>query len=498
MIAPATTDTTKLLHMPLTKIGAELEAINKELARRSLLSFTSYTWPSYEVNWHHRVVAAKLDKVLAGECRRLMILEPPQNGKSEQVSRRFPSYALGRRPNLRIIAGSYSDSLAQDMSRDVQRIIDSVAYRELFPGTRLAEASDSEKRTQGQFDVVGKRGYYIATGIMGSMTGKTADLGIIDDPIKNRAEAESETYRERVWEQYKSAFATRQFGSEGAIVICLTRWHEDDLAGRLLRLAEENPDADQWDVLSLPAIAETRQAYDPRQVGEALWPAKYPLEELKRRRAGIGEYDFASLYQQRPAPAGGGLFKREWFKTVDAVPVNARRARGWDTAGTEMGGDWTVGVRVAEADGVFYVEHVVRGQWGPGDVDRIIKGTAQVDGKACVQREEKEGGSAGVAVIATRTKTLVGYDYEGVGISGNKITRARPFRAQCEAGNVRILRGDWNTKYLDELCTFPTGKHDDQVDATSCAFNAVLLEPRPVDACPSGVGSGASYWQGPQ
>lgn len=462
-------------------VSISLDAIEAELARRTLLAFTTYTRPDYEINWHHRVVADALDRVLSGKCRRLMVFEPPQNGKSEQVSRRFPAFALGRRPALRIIAWSYSDSLAQDMSRDVQKIISTDEYRTLFPSTRLAEHSDPEKRTQGQFDVVGERGYYVAAGVMGSITGKTADIGIVDDPVKNRAEAESEVYRDRVWEQYKSAFSTRQFGSEGAIVLCLTRWHEDDLAGRLLRLAAENPDVDQWEVISFPAIAETADPIgrDPRSPGEALWPAKYPLEELARRRAGLGAYDWAALYQQRPAPSGGSLFQESWFakRFVDVAPVNARRARGWDTAGTENDGDWTCGVRIAEADGIFYVEDVQRKQIGPSKVDALIRLTAETDGVGCAQREEKEGGSAGIAVVAARMRTLAGFNYAGVQISGSKVTRSKPFRAQCEAGNVCIVRAPWNAAYTSELCGFPTAKHDDQVDASSCAFNAVLLEP---------------------
>lgn len=414
-----------------------------------------------------------------------MIFEPPQNGKSEQVSRRFPAYALGRRPSLRIIATSYNDSLAGNMSRDVQKVMDSTAYKRVFPGTRLAEAKDIEKRTQGQFDVVGKRGYYVGASIMGSLTGKTADIGIVDDPIKNRAEAESETYRERVWDQYQSAFVTRQFGSSGAIILCMTRWHEDDLAGRLLSLAASDPQADQWEVISFPAIAETVQPNDPRLPGEALWPAKYPLSELASRRAGLGEYDWSALYQQRPSPSGGGLFKEEWFagRFVDAAPVIARRARGWDTAGTENDGDWTVGVKISEADGIFYIEDVVRKQIGPNGVDQLMRTTAELDGGAdglaCAQREEKEGGSAGGAVIEARKKTLARFNYDGVSITGNKVTRSKPFRTQCEAGNVRIVRGPWNAAYIKELCGFPTAKHDDQVDGSSTAFNAVLLEPVP-------------------
>jgi len=476
--------------MPVSK---QREAIEVELSRRTLLAFTRYTKPDYEINWHHRVVAAKLDQVLAGTCRRLMILEPPQNGKSEQVSRRFPAYALGKRPNLRIIACSYSDSLAQDMSRDVQRIMSTPEYGRLFPRVRLAESRDAEKRTQGQFDVVGGTGYYVAAGIMGAITGKTSDLGIIDDPIKNRAEAESETYRDRVWEQYISAFATRQFGTEGAIILCLTRWHEDDLAGRLLKIAAENPDADQWEVISLPAIAEV--ADEHREVGDPLWPAKYPLAELARRKAGMGEYDWSGLYQQRPAPSGGGMFKREWFQFVEVLPKLARCVRGWDTAATQGGGDWTAGVKIGEGtrvnehgvtvpSGQFYIAHAARGQWSPAEVDAIMLQTATLDGKfTCAQREEKEGGASGKAVVDARARMLKGVDYKWVVISHDKVARSKPFRAQCEAGNVYILRtGDpvkdaWIEPYLTELCGFPTAKHDDQVDASSCAFNSVLLEP---------------------
>lgn len=495
--------------------------LKREAARRrnteTLVSFTEFTHKEYETNWHHREVGAALDRVLAGECRRLMIFEPPQNGKSEQVSRRFPAYAFGKRPDLRIIAASYSDSLAQDMSRDVQKIMDSPEYKELFPKVRLAESKDEEKRTQGQFDVVGGKGYYIGVGIHGSITGKTSDIGIIDDPIKNRAEAESETFRDRVWDDFKTAFATRQFGNTGAIIICLTRWHEDDLAGRLLELAKNDPNADQWEVILLPAIAEKDphacvimtmpgdvpcgmcsgcRHLDPRQPGEALWPDKYPLDELRRRRAGSGEYDWAALYQQQPTPSGGGLFKEEWFagRILDAAPALMRQARGWDTAGTENDGDYTCGVKIGEefrlshnargeqenvSTGRFIVLDVVRKQLGPSGVDDLIKLTADLDGPGVAQREEKEGGSAGVAVIAARLKTLVGKDYSGVQVSGSKIVRSKPFRAQCEGGNVYLLRGDWNREYIKELGGFPTAKHDDQVDGSSCAFNAVLMEPPP-------------------
>lgn len=482
--------------------AAELAAIEAELARRHLLDFTKYTWPDYEENWHHGIVGEALDRVLAGKLRRLIILEPPQNGKSEQVSRRFPAFALGKKPDLRIIATSYGDTLAGDMSRDVQKIMSTPEYHTLFPGTRLAESKDPEKRTQGQFDVVGRKGYYIGTGIHGGITGKTSDIGIIDDPIKNRAEAESEAFRERVWDDFKSAFVTRQFGTTGAIIICVTRWHEDDLVGRLLELQKNNPKAEQWEVISLPALASAKielHKDDPRKPGSdaPLWPEKYPADELERRRAGMGEYDWAALYQQQPAPSGGGLFKEEWFKFVDAAPAVMRVCRGWDTAGTENDGDYTCGVKIGEeftkedypdrpsemvSTGRFFVLDVVRHQFGPASVDKLFRLTAELDGMACVQREEKEGGSAGGAVTAARLKLLRGFDYKEVVISGSKVTRSKPFRAQCEGGNVYLLRAPWNAAYVKELCGFPTATNDDQVDGSSCAFNSVLLEPPPEES----------------
>lgn len=477
----ATQSTSGLSYEQLTERAAHIRA---ELARRTLLDFTTYTHEDYDVNWHHRITAATLDEVLAGTIRRAIFLMPPQNGKSELVSRRFPAFVLGKKPNKRIIATSYSGDLASDMSRDVQKIVESPKYSQLFPGIRLAESGEREVRTIRQFSVVGSSGYYYAAGVGGSITGKSCDIGIIDDPIKNRAEAESKVYRDSVWSWYVSTFATRQFGDASAIVIAVTRWHQDDLVGRLLRLAASQPDADQWVVIRFEAICENPdRAFDQRPIGAPLWPSKYPLQELLSRKVTAGSYDWLSLYQQTPTSPTGTLFKREWFtKYADAAPHVARRARGWDTAGTEGAGDYTCGVKIAEVGGMFYVEDVVRGQWSPHNVDQVITATTEADGPRCAQREEKEGGASGVAVVAARAKSLVGSDYAGVPTSGSKVTRSKPFRAQCEAGNVVLVRGRWNTDYISELCDFPSGTHDDQVDASSAAFNAVLLEEEPPSA----------------
>lgn len=468
-----------------------VQAIHREIGRRSLINFTEYTFKGYKTNWHHRVIANELDMALAGQHDSVIICVPPQNGKSELVSRRFPAYALGKNPNLNIVAASYGATLATEMSRDVQRIMDSDEYAELFPQVRLASSRDSEQRSADAFDVVGYRGKYRSVGVGGGVTGKTAHIGIIDDPIKSREEAESEVYRNKVWKWYRDDFSTRFFGT-GIIVILCTRWHQDDLVGRILELSRNDPNARKFRVVSLPAILESEKdrggSYDKRAIGEALWPDVYPLDELARRRAG-NEYGFAALYQQRPIPAGGGLFKRQWFEIVKAIPAGARFVRAWDKAGTEGDGDWTAGVLIAEFAGVYYIVDVVRMQLESSARNRIIKQTAALDvqrinaewkGVHYRVRLEQEPGSGGKESAEISVRELAGYDVVAKTASGEKYVRALPVASQAEAMNVKLLEGAWNTIYLDEMCVFPFGKHDDQVDPTSAGFNELALGPRPI------------------
>ena len=245
------------------------------------------------MNWHHRLLCEYLDDFTKKKIRRLMVFMPPRHGKSELVSRKLPAYIFGCNPDANIISTSYSADLAQRMNRDVQRIIDSPAYGELFPETKLfgkniRTVTGHALRNSDIFEIVGHRGSYRGAGVGGGITGMGGDYIIIDDPIKNREEANSSTYRKKLWEWYTSTLYTRQ-EKEGSILITLTRWHEDDLAGRLLELAEKDPQADQWEVLLLPAVAEKeRHPRDPRQEGEALWPGKYPIDELMKIKATIG------------------------------------------------------------------------------------------------------------------------------------------------------------------------------------------------------------------
>lgn len=455
----------------------ELPLLQAELARRQLLPFILYTHPDYRPNWHHVRVAHELDGVLAGTTKRLMLFMPPQHGKSELASRYLVPLALGQNPDLPVVFGTYNADRATEVSRDVQRIIMSPAYRTLFPRTRLARGSstESEIRQAAKFTVVGRQGIYQAAGVGQGISGKSMLLGIVDDPIAGRAAAESETERKRLWDWYVAEFTGRQMTDEARIVVIQTRWHEDDLAGRLLRLAKEHPASTQWRVVSFPAICEMETPGDPRKVGEALWPSRFSAKALEDERILKGTYDWSALYQQRPVPPGGAMAQRAWFKVGPPRGAVRRRCRCWDLAGTKptpgRDPDWTVGAKLAEhLDGTWTVEHVVRVRTTAREVDVLLKQTAVADGAQVLIREWQDPGAAGKAVIEAHRTLLAGYDYGPMPSSGEKSLRWRPFFVQAEAGNVWLVEGSWNQDWLDEMSLVPYAIHDDQADAVAGAF----------------------------
>lgn len=308
----------------LDKISTdELWAEYQEQARTDILAFTKYTKSDYKINWHHRALAKKLNAFARGEIRFLMVFMPPRHGKSELVSRRFPAFLHGLYPDAEIMCASYLDSLAGDMAIDVQNIIDSAEYRELFPETRIWPPGTSYTkgtRNSSEHHIVGRRGKYRGQGVGGSFTGKGANFIIVDDPIKGREIADSVAFRERLWNFYNNDLFSRletnlSTGRQGQALITLTRWHEDDLAGRLLELMKKDPGAVQWDVVNYPAIRVDRDdPSDIREIGEALWPAKYNLEQLDQIKASAGPRAWSSLYQQNPVPDGGSYFKDSMFE----------------------------------------------------------------------------------------------------------------------------------------------------------------------------------------
>lgn len=452
-------------------------------ARFNLLDFTTFTYPEYQVNWHHRVMFEHLDQFIDGRIKRLMIFAPPRHGKSEIVSRRLPAYILGKNPDAKIIAASYGADLARRMNRDVQRIIDSELYEQVFPDTRLygsnvrTVARGTYLRNSDIFEVVGRDGYYRSSGVGGAIIGMGMDYGIIDDPYKNRQDASSQTIRQTVWDWYTSTFRTR-LAPNGGILVTLTRWHEADLAAMLQAVADSDPLADQWVIIVLPAIADDDIGYyDPREPGDPLWPGRFGLDELSATKASLGIYEWEALYMQRPKPRDGGMFKRDWFEIVSSLPAKPglmRFVRYWDKAGTKDAGAYTAGVLLAEYQGVYYVVDVVMGQWEAAQRERVISQTLAADAAAHGHVEtyiEQEPGSGGKESAEATIKNNAGYVVKADRPTGDKELRAEPFAAQCAIQNVKLLAGEWNGRYLDILTSFPAGKIKDPIDASSGGFS---------------------------
>jgi predicted phage terminase large subunit-like protein len=300
---------------------------------------------------------------------------------------------------------------------------------------------------------------------------------IIDDPIKDPEQAYSEAYREKLWEWYTMTAYTRLMPG-GGILLGHTRWHDEDLAGRLL--AAQADGGDRWDVVLYPAVAEEDEPH--RRAGEALHPERWPLEKLDAIRGVVGAAAWSASYQQRPTPRGGGMFRREYFPVQEAAPAGRMaRVRYWDLASSVSStSDFTVGLRMSRTpDGTYFVEDMVRGRWTPFERDQVILQAAQLDGREVQVRIEQEPGSSGVSQVATMVRMLAGYDVHADRVTGDKVTRAAPFAAQCEAGNVRLVNGPWAREFLDEVMAFPFGKHDDVVDGSSGAFNTLALAPPP-------------------
>ena len=422
--------------------------------------------PSFRWDWQHlELITDHLARVTDGEIEKLMIFMPPRHGKTEAVTVRYPVYRLERNPEMRCIIGAYNQTLAELFSRKARAIA-----RERMPLSEEKAAANDWESTAG--------GGVRAAGVGAGVTGTGGHLIIIDDPVKSREEANSPAYRERVWNWYKDDMYTRREPGCSMILI-MTRWHEDDLAGKILK----SDDGPNWTVLSLPALAEDDDLLG-RAPGEALCPDRYDEEELAAIAKVLG-LSFFALYQQRPMPKEGDFFKRSWFEIVPAVPSTiGHLVRYWDRAATKNEGDYTAGVLMGYATssglagGVYYVVDVVRGQWSDEDRNRIIKQTAALDRQRFgdVQIwEEREGGSAGKSAGVAFVKMLTGYPAYAESVSGKgaKDVRAEPFQAQAMVQAVRLVLGTWNNTYLDELASFPFGANDDQVDASSGAFRRV-------------------------
>lgn len=449
------------LQLDVEKIDEVLK-YEQSAARNLLIHFVKYTYPEYKVQWFNKLLCEKLDALQCGTITRLMVFIPPQHGKTEIVSRRFPAYVLGRNPDTKVAVCSYSSDLASKINRQVQRIIDDQKYKELFPLTTLnsknvvTDAKGAFVRNSDEFEIVGYKGSLKAVGVGGPLTGNPVDLAIIDDPVKDAMEGQSATDRNRKWEWYCDVLSTR-LHNKSKVLVTMTRWHEDDLAGRIL--AKEQG----WEVLTLPYIKE---AYtypgDIRKEGEALWPDRHSAEKAAIMRAN-SERTFVSLMQQRPAPAEGGLFKRTWWRYWQRLPQRVDRLvlvmdctfKGVSTS------DYVVAGIFAKSGTDTYFVDMIRGKWDFPETISQLK--ALLKRYPYVQEKYIEDKANGQAVIDTLKKEIVGM----IPITPHESKESRAYSVShiIESGHVYLPENSiWKESALMELSVFPNGVNDDIVD----------------------------------
>jgi predicted phage terminase large subunit-like protein len=436
------------------------------MARRRLIEFTMYTAPWYRPGFVHTFLAEQLESVERGEVRRLMVFMPPRTGKTELLIR-WLAWCLGRHPEWPMLYTSYAADLAWDKSGECRGVVASEEFAELFGGRRLVEVKTSpdvalaaDSRAVQRWKIAGQRGGLQAAGVGGPITGKGGQVIVIDDPVKNRAEADSATFRQSTWNWYTSTLRTR-LEPGGRIVLVMTRWHEDDLAGRLLKLAADNPTADQWHVIKLAGLAK---AADPlgRDLGEALDPQRYDRAALLQTKASIGERDWAALYDQEPRQEEGNVFKAAWLSYAETVPVLARSGVVWDTAfESKESSDYSAGVLVGQAeDGMIYVQPLVHDRLEFPELVRAVK--AQVARWPTAEQLVEARASGKSLRQQLRFSGLPMIEIEP---AGDKVARANSVTRFFESGMVRIVNGPYVDALVHEMLTFPNGAHDDLVDA---------------------------------
>lgn len=452
--------------------------------------FLGYMNTNYRLEWFHRVVAQHCQMLFEGKIKNLMVFMPPQHGKSEIISRMFPAWALGRNPELKIAGCSYSIDLASQFSRSIQRCIDSPEYQSIFPETYL-NGSNVRTDTKGYlrnvdiFETVGHRGFYKAVGVGGGLTGTPVDIAIIDDPVKDAIEAQSPTYRERVWDWYNTVLTTRLHNDSRQLFI-MTRWHEDDLAGRLLKA---EPGA--WHVITIPAICEVENdnGLSTRQIGDALWPWKHSLKKLltQKQRA---PREFNALYQQRPTVEGGNIVKRDWFRIISETDFRSLRYRepvhfyldtaynkkkkGQDNDPSGILAACRIGTNIYLMDAMSVYKEMP-------DLLRFIPEYMNAhcgNSESILHIEPKANGISVVQMLKETTTLNVKPTPTPV---DDKEVRFRVVSPRIECGRVYIVQGSWNEDFLNQVCSFPAAPHDEFVDILGYAINDLMEDDLDID-----------------
>jgi predicted phage terminase large subunit-like protein len=421
---------------------------------------------AFQPNWHLEVMSQKLDAVRRGEIKRLIITIPPRHLKSICGSVCLPAYFLGHDPTTQIICASYGQDLADKLARDCRSIMTAPFYRDIF-GTRLRQTTLHDFATK-------EGGFRMATSVGGVLTGRGADVIIIDDPLKPD-EAISDVSRNAVNQWYDNSLRSRlNSKQDGCIVIIMQRLHEDDLVGHVLR-------QEDWDVISFPSIAEKDETHQfetiygrfshHRRVGDILHPEREPREIIDGLRRSMGEYNFAGQYQQSPAPLGGGMVKEEWFKRYadrDLPQSFDQIIQSWDTANkpTELA-DYSVCTTWGVKNKRLYLLHVIRERLAYPDLKRAVRRQSDAWSPSVILIEDK---ASGTQLIQELTEDGV-RNVQRVKPERDKIMRMHAQTAAIENGFVYVpLEAHWLAGYIHELTTFPRGKYDDQVDSTSQAL----------------------------
>ena len=427
-------------------------------------------------SWHIELIAAKLEEVRRGTCKRLIVTVPPRHLKSHEISIAFPAWVLGHEPTKQILSVTYAQDLSDNLARKSRTLMTSPFYEGLFD-TRLSkgrEAVSDYETTDG--------GYRLSTSVGGVLTGRGADIIIIDDPLK-ADDALSESRRRSVNEWYDNTARSRLNSQEkGAIIIVMQRLHADDL---IAHVQEHEP----WDVLSFPAIAEQDETYDfstpygrkriHRKKGEVLHPALVSLSTLESMRRAMTEYNFTAQYQQNPQPPSGIIVKREWLKFYgpnDKPKRFDQIVQSWDTANkdTELA-NFSVCTTWGLKDQHMYLLDVYRRKVEFPDLKRAVRELAALHRADIVLVEDKASGSSLIQELRAEHFSLV---QAAPAIDGDKVMRLRAQTAKIEGGFVLFPKeAHWLDTYLTELLTFPNSKYDDQVDSTVFALAWSTLNP---------------------
>jgi len=455
------------------------DLLARKVGEESLIDFCNVIDYRYQANWHHEIIAEKLEealeKVLKGEKSRIILEMPPRHGKSELATVKFPAWVLGKYPDIPVITVSYAADLAVDFGLKTRDIMNDEDYQAIFD-TRIRP----DVKAKGKW-LTKEGGGYTAVGVGGAITGKGFKIGIIDDPIKNREEADSFVDRESKWKWYISTFYTRQDGY-GAIVVICTRWHLDDLVGRLLEREEENRKAglkefDEWEIIRFPAVAEEDEEF--RKKGDPLWPEKFSAEFLENTKNTIGVFDWASLYQQNPIMSEAQEFKKEWFKYFEEEDIKGKNLIFTTTVdpaiskGLEASNSVVRTVGKARDNPNWYLMEETVGKMDPLQlIDAIF------------YHYEKYRGSVWIELVAYQ-KALEFYLIEeqkkrNVYFSVNELKRNRSQSKEIrirgliplyKAGVIFHRRADMDLE--TELLQFPKGKLDDRADALASQLEAV-------------------------